>query len=161
MTKLLDISPAIAATLLKAPSSKHCAKTLKAAAKDLTEGGHSVDVTVQMVGTLNKKASSTYDRETVNKKAMENVFAWALQRMTQVEFDALMRGLGDISEGKFERAGLDERTEAITVPLTKTTTVNVTGAVEWTGSIIIGDLDTLAGNDEERTEGITLLIGGA
>ena len=161
MSKLIDISPAIAAALLKAPSSKHCAKTLKASAKDLTEGGHAVDVTVQMVGTLNKKASSTYEREAVNKKAMENVFAWALQRMTQVEFDALLRGLDDISEGKFDRVGLDERTDAITAPLTKTTTVNMAGAVEWTGSIVIGDLDTLADHDAERTEGITLLVGGA
>lgn len=154
------IAPAVAAALLKGPHAAEGGATLRDAAKSLSEGVHAVSGVVEIHGHVKRYADHAQTRSTVNRKGMANVFNWALQRMSQVEYNALTRDLAAIIAGDKRDNEHAERVTEIVGTLTTTKQVACTGKVEWTGTMDIEDLrvrNDVNANDIEGN-GLTLIM---
>lgn len=160
--KLIDINPAIAAALLKAPHASGGGTTLKAAAKDLSAGVHYVTGVVKIAGHIRKaNPPAPYLKNTVNNKAVANVLNWALQRLNATEYSALIRDLDAIMGGDQRDDSHPLRVAEVVKAVTKTTTVQPQGSVTWAGTITIDDLNVFEGNGDDITAtGLTLCVGG-
>ena len=160
--KVTDINPAIAAALLKAPHASGDGSTLKDAAKGLSAGVHYVTGVVEIAGHIRKSDPPTaYLKNTVNNKAMANVLNWALQRMNETEYNALIRQLDLIMAGEERNHAHPLRVVEVVKALTKTTTVQPQGSVTWAGTMTIDDLNVFEETLEDITAtGLTLCKGG-
>jgi len=156
-----NIAPAIAAALLKAPHAADGGSILKASAKELTPGVHYVAGMVEVAGHVSKQPDYEYERSTVNKKAMTAVLHWALQRMTQAEYDCMVRQLDLIMSGEERNHAHGDRLLYVADALMQTTTVRASGKVEWAGTLVIDDLNAFDADEDDVTGHGLTLVGGA
>ena len=158
--KATTIHPAISAAMLKGPASGDGGKALKASAADLSPGLHRVEATVRIEGVITKGDDYSQTRTTVDRKAMANVFNWALQRMTQAEYDALTRDLDAIMAGDLRSDTHADRVSEIEAAVSTVKQVKCAGPVSWSGRFIVDDMEATE-TDAAGAKGMTLVIGGA
>jgi len=158
-TKIIDIEPAIATALLKAPHASQGGAILKAAAAKLPEGISYVTGTVVIAGYVKRWPNLTKNHTKIDRKGVANVFNWALQRMNQVEYDALIRDLDAIKSGDKRDNEHADRVTEIMEAMTTRSKIPALGKVEWTGEMVIDDLHSV--NDQDESDilgsGLTLI----